>query len=297
MKKRLLAIVSAVVILLSALSFTAFADMGPKPGVHIELISLGNEICYGTLLSKYETNGPNRAYEEGDAIPDYLIDSYTSADWQAREAFIGYEDKDGFYYLQEQWLCNEKGGFSWTYYPPDPFKILLYFPESGSFAVSEIYEQYAFDSYYTVNLGDLKLTENYHNSIFAAQSYDHSKEVISLTVRIIATIAIELVLAVIFGLRKKNVFAFVSGVNVATQLALNLILFFVDYKHGSMTFTAYYIMLEILVFAAEAVIYLFGFKKLDFKQKKIKTVLYALVANTVSFGAGLGLAHLIPGIF
>ncbi len=297
MKRRVICTVLIMAVLFSALGVTAFADMGPKPGVHIELISLGNEICYGTLLSKYETNGPNRAYEDGDTIPDYLIDSYDTGDWKARAAFIDYEDKDGFYYLQEHWLTTENGGFSWTYYPPDPFKILLYFPESGSFAVSEIYEQYAFDSYYTVNLGNLKLTENYHNSIFAAQSYDHSKEILSLVVRIVATIAIELVLAVLFGLRKKNIFAFVSGVNIATQLALNLILFFVDYSRGSMAFTAYYVMLEILVFAAEAAMYLFGFKKLNFEQRKIKTVLYALAANALSFGAGLGLAHLIPGIF
>ena len=66
-----------------------------------------------------------------------------------------YEDADGFYFLQEWWDCTESNALRWTYRPPSVYKILLYFPESDSFMVSPIYEQYAFDSYYTVDLSDL----------------------------------------------------------------------------------------------------------------------------------------------
>lgn len=53
--------------------------------------------------------------------------------------------------------CTETSEFKWTYYPPQRFKILVYFPETDSFAVSGIYERYAFDSYYKVDAGDIEL--------------------------------------------------------------------------------------------------------------------------------------------
>ena len=64
-----------------------------------------------------------------------------------------------------------------------------------------------------------------------------------------------------------------------------------------MAFTAYYVFLEICVFAVEAIAYSLYIKKKQLDVSKKKAILYALVANALSFGAGLGLAHLVPGIF
>ena len=65
-----------------------------------------------------------------------------------------------------------------------------------------------------------------------------------------------------------------------------------------MIFTFNYVLLEILVFAIEAIAYALLLKKLSGKeQKPVKAVGYALVANAASFGFGLWLAHVIPGIF
>ena len=59
-----------------------------------------------------------------------------------------------------------------------------------------------------------------------------------------------------------------------------------------------YVLLEIIVFIAEAVLYMLFLGR--FKEREEKRgiyVVYAFVSNAVSFGAGLVLAHIIPGIF
>ena len=355
MKKRILKTVSITVGLLLLLSFTAFADTGPKPSVVIELVGLGDEPCYGTLLSQNITNGPNRAWEEGEEMHAYHED-----DPDIWRKFVDYKDTDGYYFLQQFWYCNETSGFKWGYYPPDPFKVLLYFPESDTFAVSPVYERYAFDSYYTIDVSDMQLelnvtealteassapntiphttTEEYtvkqhftttpesdkeittfptsetastepftyradgttsvtHVLLTAEPSYNYKQEVISLLARMAITLLIELAVAVIFGLRRKDIFGFIVGVNVVTQLLLNLILFSVDINFGSMAFTFYYILLEIAVFALEAFLYTFFIKKKSIAYSTKKATVYALVANALSFAAGLALAHIIPGIF
>ena len=87
------------------------ADVGPKPSIHIAFDGLGEELCYGTLLSQNDSTGPSSAWD-------------------------GTEEH------------------AWTYYSPKSFKILLYFPEQGVFVTSGIYERYAFDSYYTVDMSE-----------------------------------------------------------------------------------------------------------------------------------------------
>ena len=302
MKKRILKVVSITIILLLLLSFTAFADTGPKPSVVIELVGLGNEPCYGTLLSQYESYGPNSAWKQGEEMRAYHDD-----DPDIWRKFVEYKDADGYYFLQQFWYCNDNSGFKWGYYPPDPFKILLYFPESDTFAVSSVYESYAFDSYYTINVAELtelptvsdkeNITAITDVLLTAEPSYNYKWEVISLLARIAITLLLELAVAMLFGLKGKNIFGFIVAVNVITQVLLNLILFGVDINYGSMAFTFNYILLELAVFAAEAFLYTLYIKKKSVEYSTKKATIYALAANAVSFGAGLALAHLIPGIF
>ncbi len=352
MKRALIKIIPVVLILSIVFSFTAFADTGPKPSVVIDLVGLDGRECYGTLLSSYESYGPNRAWKEGEEMY-----AYHENDPEIWRKFVDYKDTDGYYFLQQFWNCTETKGFKWGYYPPDPFKLLLYFPETDTFAVTPVYEQYAFDSYYTVDVSKIgekstlevvtqassndtaenlqgvtepatevcspyplkedmeSIQENVQQSgtepstvpeslssitsvlLHAEPSYDYKWEIISLIARIAITLVLEIAVAFIFGFRKKNLLGFITIVNVITQIILNLTLFCVDINHGSMAFTAYYVFLEICVFAVEAVAYSIYIKNKQLDVSKKKAILYSLVANVLSFGAGLGLAHLIPGIF
>ena len=111
-------------ILIISLPVTAKADIGPKPSVRIQFTGIEGETYYGTLLSERRSTGPATAWDGYEEYRDWKPESEKSI-W---EKFIAYEDTDGYYFLQEWWDCSETNQLNWTYYPPNPFKILLYFP-------------------------------------------------------------------------------------------------------------------------------------------------------------------------
>ena len=288
MLRKIVSILFSLILIIS-LPVTAKADIGPKPSVRITFTGIEGETYYGTLLSEKRSTGPATAWNGYEDYRDWKPENEKPV-W---EKFISYEDTDGYYFLQEWWDCSETNQLNWTYYPPNPFKILLYFPETDSFYVSDIYERYAFDSYFTVDLSAYATTP-----ITARQSYDYTWELISLAARIVLTIALELGIALLFGYREKKVLTLLALVNIVTQVTLNVALNIINYNSGSMSFTFSYVLFEILVFAIEAVAYAVLLKKFSCKeQKKGRAVGYAFVANAASFAFGLWLAHVIPGIF
>ena len=289
MKRKLFALLLCF-ILITVMTITVSADMGPKPSVRITFTGVQGETYYGTLLSLRDSTGPASAW---DGNPEYAYRQPEDADYDIWLKFVEYEDTDGYYFLQWFWECSENNQLNWTYYPPTSFKILLYFPETDTFYVSPVYERYAFDSYFTVDLSEYDT-----DSILASKNYDYTWELISLVARIVLTIALELGIALLFGYREKKVLALLAAVNIVTQVTLNVALNIINYNSGSMSFTFSYVLFELLVFAIEAVAYAMLMKKFSSKeQKKGRAVGYAFIANTASFALGLWLAHIIPGIF
>lgn len=293
-RNKILSFFLCVMILVGMMPITARADIGPKPSVTVTFEGIEEETYYATLLSERESTGPASAYDGGYA-------SYRAGDegYDIWKKFVEYEDSDGYYFLQEFWECSDDNEFRWGYYPPTPFKILLYFPEYDSFAVSGIYERYAFDSYYTVDLEGYDIQSVTANAVLTAdKSYDFTWELVSLGVRIVLTILAELAIAFLFGLRGKKQLQLLTVINVITQVVLNVLLNIVNYNKGQYAFVFYYILWEILVFAMEAVVYAVVLSKESFGSAlKGKVIFYALVANVVSFIVGLWLAQQIPGIF
>lgn len=294
-----------MLLLCAVLTITFFpmdakADIGPKPSVRVLFEELGDELCYGTLLSKGESTGPASVWNgtEEDA-------RYDDVGYDVWKAFIEYEDVDGFHFLQEAWKVSESKELAWTYYPPTVFKILLYFPEMNAFAVSGICERYAFDSYFTVNMesvgiGSVDYDEELSSNerIEANRSYNYWKEVITLIIRIIITIAIEMVIALLFGFKEKKQLTLLAGVNSVTQIILNVLLNVINYRSGEMAFVMSYILLELIVFVIEAFVFCVFLNRISDKQKsKWLVVAYALVANFISFGMGLLISEWLPGIF
>lgn len=277
---------------------TAHADIGPKPSVIINFEGLQGQNYYATLLSNVPSTGPHWALEGNDRKARY---EQGDQDYDIYLKLLEYKDADGFYFLQFFKDCSQTQQFSWTYFPPEKFKILLYFPESNSFiAGDEILERYAFDSYYTATVSNLSVDSMQlgEAGITAHKSYNARNEMVSLIIRILLTIAIELGIAVIFGFRKKKQFCFIAYVNVATQIALNIALNITNYASGAMAFVILYFLLEIVVFIVEGILYSWYLKRHgDTSIPSWKPWAYSLVSNTVSFALGLGLAYWIPGIF
>lgn len=288
-----------VVMVLMMFSVTANADTGPKPSVCIIFENFGDELCYGTLLSSEPSTGPSYVWngKEEDA-------RYQDCGYDVWKAFVDYDEKDDFYFLQEVWQINETKELAWTYYPPEEFKILLYFPETGEYAVSGVYERYAFDSYYTVNMEGAKLFVEYNeelssdDSLNVYRSYNFRVEIAALAARILITIIIEMAIALLFGYREKKQLLLLAGVNSGTQIILNVLLNIINYNSGAAAFVIFYVLLELAVFVIEAILYYRLLNKICVRQKpKWLAVVYAFVANAVSFGAGMLIAQWLPGIF
>ena len=272
MKHRRILSMLLCLLILASLPIAAFADTGPKPSVTVKISGLGEELCYGTLLSLKESTGPAQAWdgnEENAWYPDGQRDI-----WQA---FVDYEDSDGYYFLQQFWQVNETKALNWTYYPPQSFKLLLYFPESDSFAVSGVYERYAFDSRFAVDADTMELTKS--STILT--------EFGSLLIRIVLTIAIELAVALLFGYRDRKQIRFITVVNVCTQIVLNVLLTVADYRSGPWASLVALVFGELIVFVVEAVLYCIRLDKLSEKSSsKGKAFAYAFVANLASLMLG-----------
>lgn len=147
--KRAIKLIAALLLAASLLCTAALADIGPKPSVRIAFEGLsGGAPCWGTLLSREGERWPGaRAY-------DGTNPNYGEAGEEIWRQFVDYQDPDGYYFLQELWLCSENGRLDWTYFAPEDFKVLLYFPQTGEFVSGGIERAYAYDSYYTASFTD-----------------------------------------------------------------------------------------------------------------------------------------------
>jgi len=291
MKKRICMWALVIALLLPVLSLPAFADVGPKPSVVVDFKGLEGESYYVTLLSDTESTGPwstDKTYHAGYASEEI---------WNK---FRSYSDADGFHFIGYLEDCSDTDSFSWSYFPPGEFKILIYFPEYDRFVASaDSYERYAFDSYYTADTNDLDiLSVTESTELDVRRTYDFTWELVSLLCRILVTIAVELGLALLFGLRAKKQIRLIVLTNIATQTVLNILLNIINYRYGLLAFIFNYVWMEIAVFIIEGLVYRKRLSRFDTRpDRKIHPWLYALAANILSFAVGLLIVRWLPGIF
>lgn len=262
------------------MALRASADMGPKPSVVLEFEGLEGRQYAATLLADTERYGPWSTETE------YYASQGDKAYW---EAFRAYEAPEGWHFLGEYEECTETQRFAWTYYPPQRFYVLLYFLDSGEYWRSpEVYESYAFDSYFTVTPA---LAEK-----AVRTSYDYSGELFSLVCRVALTVAVEQAVAHAFGLRRRRHRQIVLRTNLVTQLLLNVALNLFNYKSGPMMFWFMYIWLELAVFWLEGLVYKLRFPPAQ-TEKEAHPWRYSFAANAASCVAGAVAARYIPGLF
>lgn len=289
-------------LLLTTVPVNAWADTGPKPSVTVTLENQGDEICYGTLLSESKGNGPWVVWN-GTGSGEYANDEKEAerrarAPYEVWQAFVDYQDEDGFCFLQFAQRVDESGTLDWGYYPPDTFKLLLYYPQTGRFAVSGVLHRYAFHARFRVDLQN-----GAAGRLQVRRAFTWSAELPSFLFRIALTLAVELGIALLFAIRGKKQLLCISAVNVITQLLLNLILLPVigpGLSPGVVFLSAslYLPFLELLIFILEALAYcLLLNKNTDRPRKPGIYIVYAFVANAASLVLGLVLSFCLPGMF
>ena len=279
MMKKIIFIMMSLFMLLPV---NVYADTGPKPSVHISVEGI-HDTAYMTLLSRENSTGPFCAYESEDTR-NYFEEYGPQEIWQA---FVDYQDKDGFYFLQYFQLC--KDSFQWTYHPPDEFKVLIYFPESDTFIVSSSsYERYAFKSYYTVSIinhsQNINVTTNQveQTNMTVDKNYIWNDAMLGLAIRMLLTIIIEVIVALMMKINKRRELFIIVGANILTQIILNLMLeIFGIYALGYYG-AFFYILFETLIIIIEMNIY----KKTFHLDQEISIKAYVIVANILSFMIG-----------
>lgn len=307
MKLKAFVFLACFILIGVAVPVKASADCAPKPSVVIDFDGLDGQDYYVTLLSDVESTGPYSSLEfsmrdnpNNREAKDFYYG--TEEDYPAYLKFAEYEDPDGYHFLGYFGRLPTHR-FSWGYYPPQNFKILVYFPEKDSFAASEgIYERYAFDTYYRADLTETiqTLGDNtiYYQAFGAERSYNYSLEISSMFIRIAFTIMIEILIALPFAFRQKKQINFILIMNLITQIALNVTLNIIGILHGPLALTLLYILLELLIITIEAVTYTVYLRKhSETEIPKWKPIIYAIVANAASFGIGLMLVNVLPGVF
>lgn len=271
---KIFSVIIALIISATLLSTAAFADIGPKPSLEVRFTGINGENCWAALLFPENNLGPGNE--------PWFADSKSTAE---QITMNGYKDDDGYImsmYQGSPEKIDQNSALRHSYYPPDNFKVLLYFPDSGEFFVTPVYERYAFRSYFTIDVASRQ-----NGTVTAISSYYWAKEIVFLIIRILLTIGIELLIALAFKFTAKNQILFIAVVNVITQIALNIGINMIYHNAGSMLIFLY-IPLELAVFAVEAILYAALLKTPEGKPVKGgKAVGYAAAANAVSFIFGV----------
>ena len=285
--------ISMVLILMAALGIYAFADFGPKPSVVVEFENAGDQEYYVTLVAKEDKLGSPYSRVTAEDQPE-------TDDIAIWNRLVAYEDPVGMVFAGNVQKLKGDGAYVWGYYPPSEFRVLIYFPDTDSFVESsEILEQYAFDSYYQMDFNDLP--EKWNDAVAAipvTRKYNLLWQITAFLLRLAVTVAVECLLAVLFGFKGKRQMLLVLAVNCATQLAMNLLI--LDESVGLFVFyVLQYALIEVGVILAEGLVYCLALPKLATPEqnRNIHPIAFAFFGNVASFSLGFLLSNWFPMLF
>ena len=273
--RRLIAAFFLISTLLPAFTATAYADFGPKPSVVITTADLPESICYGTLLAAVES------YARWHAVDEPIGDDKGETYAKAYNAFLEYAAQDDYYFWGRMFEIKD-GHFSWTYYPPEKFKVLLYDTDKDMLYVGEEAERYALDSIYKASIhpdGTVRLSKAPYIL----------ENILNFCVRLVYTVTVEVLIAFIFGYRKKKEILIILVVNLFTQFCLNLLLSFSDYFLDTLVWGLLFPLLELAIIIGEAIAYAHCLKS----HSRKRAVLYAIAANVITLLSGVLIIFLL----
>lgn len=276
-----------------ATPLNAHADYGPKPTTTVTLVGMRMVDSYFVAPLSQKNDGPSQIATSYDDFTN--PGELTAIDDQ----FLAFSDPDGFFYTTRRYSeCQGYGTVKWSFYPPDPFKVLIFIPENNVFIVTPVIERTTFDSFISLHLdGETYLTLIDGDKVVLPESdIYHTYRVLppffSLLGRIVVTLILELGLALVFKYRSKKQLSTIAWTNIVTQLALNIALIVTSiYLGGGLTYWLEFAVCELLVFIGEALFYHYYFAKKAKEDPRDffpdNAILYAFLANLLSLGFGI----------
>jgi len=271
------------------------ANSGPPSNVQITVInydvnfSLDLLIYRNTVLTQDEIDNAEALILEGETPFQDTFFPVEYASYQDSEGYV----PNSLYGSANYFYANEMSGSN-EYYArllmdiPREFKILLY-TESGVIITSELITMTQFDYRLTFDLEGVDMTFDQSNvGIISGNNgnpWENATTWVNFLLRLILTLAIELGLLFLFGFRKKNTFLIILGMNILSQIALNVALisnfYVIDSNGYQFIFTLF--IGELLVFTIEAVLVSVFIKE----HKMFRKISYSLIANAASLIIGL----------
>lgn len=255
--------IAAVMFSLSA--FTAFADMGSKPRVQIDIKNAPQEKYYLDLLYYTEYSDRYDNFDEDDNYDDKMLSvlkNYNDGGWAP--ALAGGTSLPMWGSLEP----DENGRHIFGYFGvPDEFKIITV-TESGEVKISEIIKRKTMEISLTLDYNDMSYTSKPVWLAYIAQ--------FAATCSI--TVAVEfIVLMMFFMARKANLKPFLQ-MNIITQLLLTAFMSTGFIYGGTVSAYMWFPVIELVIFIFE----MWYSKKYFIGENDLMKLAYAFVANAAS---------------
>lgn len=230
--------------------------------------------CYATLLSNKTVSGTWDAKLELDLnAPEKVI-----------EFFKNYEDSQRYYYLNYFQDVSE-GLLYWPFYPPEQFKLLIYYPDSDTYITSEATQRYALNSTYKAIVND--------NGVTLVSNYNYFKMIFNTILRIVIFSLISIFVTVFIAKPSKIEIKYAVISNVVVQTLLNVIISVYSFRNG-FSIVEYYMFMWIVY------LFLFLIQGLIYTRKAhsyISPFMASLISNLVTYLSGILLVDVFPSLF
>ena len=277
-------------VMLCAVYLPVHADMGPKPDLVIDFSGI-HEPCVVTVLSTVKSYGPNQPMQI--AWMPWWDEQAPEIDKEIYQKFID-ETKLLNEARTEQlyfWgVLAQNSPYVFGYYPPETFYVLVYFPETDSFLLSEeSYTRTVFHTELAITVENGKLLFNARQPLYGIMKSWKDNDAVVL--RLLITVITEIVIGMFFMKYTQKSMLTVIGVNVITQILLNIVIWLRYYVLSNSVSTYFPVLAgaEVLIFLIEGFIY----SKLISREELSRPYLYALIAN--AFTCWLGVTAVVLG--
>lgn len=268
------------------------ADTGPKPTTEITIRNLEKSDYIVAYATKYDNYANHSRFIPGD---EHCGKTYFGNADDLTLLYYNVTLPEEFYLFDISYFFKDatelvcKSGYMW----PDEFMLIIYNKANSNYYLTTETKTYAFNSYFSYDMNDLKGKPiELQKNIPLAKSYNYGKEIGEFFLRLVVTLSIEMLLALLFRFTKKSLLV-IGITNAVTQIGLNISLNLFAHYHGKSPYILIiYALIELAIIAVEAIVYK-KFCKRGKDENKHWIIAYTLLANVLSFGLGMVLWYLI----